>query len=339
MRPFSSYCGVPGCRGVLKPRSYASGVWPGEPESLIVTTDDGVGIHYLDWGAPDSDPGRAALPPVLLIHGLSGTAWAWTPVARRLRPVTRVLALDLRGHGLSQSPRSGYDLESLAFDALTVLVANGFGADAAGPPAVLAGHGLGAMVAATAARFQPATVAAAGLIDAGWEDLEEATGMDAAGYQRSIGDPPEVLASMDAYLADRREYDPDSWDADQDRAARAAVDEKHAGHVTSVVRAHALRGSVEAMFEYRPREVLGTLDLPILVAVAETGAADDEAVRERRIALRDAAQKRAASGLAEMDVRTFSGAGHNLMRYRPAELSAALLELLTRQGRGAHQRP
>ena len=192
------------------------------------------------------------------------------------------------------------------------------------------------MVAATAAQIQPGSVAAIALIDAGWEDLEEATGMDAAEYQRSIGDPVEVLASMDAYLADRREYDPESWDADQERAARAAVDEKHAGHVTSVVRAHALRGSVEAMFEYRPLEVLGALNLPVLVAVAETGAADDETVRERRLSLDDVASRRAASKLAALEVRTFRGAGHNLMRYRPAELSAALLELLER---GAHQRP
>ena len=308
-------------------------MWPGEPESLIVTTDDQVGIHYLDWGGPDSDRG---LPPLLLIHGLSATSWAWTAVARRLRSSTRVLALDLRGHGLSDSPRSGYDLESLAFDALTVLVANGFGTDADGPPAVICGHGLGAMVAATAAQLQPDSVAAIALVDAGWEDLEEATGMGAAEYQRSIGDPVEVLASMDAYLADRREYDPQTWDADQERAARAAVDEKHAGHVTPVLRAHALRGSVEAMFEYRPHEVLGRLDLPVLVALAETGAADDEIVRERRLALSDVAHRRAASNLAPLDVRTFSGAGHNLMRYRPADLSASILELLER---GAHQRP
>jgi pimeloyl-ACP methyl ester carboxylesterase len=311
-------------------------VRPAEPESLVVTTDDGVGIHYLDWGAPDAGADR---PPLLLIHGLAATGWAWTPVARRLRQQTRVLALDLRGHGLSDSPRSGYDLESLAFDALTVLVANGFGTDAGGPPAVIGGHGLGAMVGATAARLQPDSVAALALIDAGWEDLEEATGMSAADYQRSIGDPPEVMASMDAYLTDRREYDPDTWDADQERAARAAVDEKHAGHVASVVRAHALRGSVEAMFEYRPREVLGTLSLPILVAVAEAGPADDENLRERRLALGDVERRRQEAGLAPLDVRTFSGAGHNLMRYRPAELSAALLELVESVGRGAHQRP
>ncbi|HYI23579.1 MAG TPA: alpha/beta hydrolase [Candidatus Limnocylindrales bacterium] len=309
-----------------------------EPESLVVTTDTGDRIHYLDWGRPSASfrPATERLPPLLLIHGLLATAWSWTPVARRLRHSTHVLALDLRGHGLSDSPRSGYDLESLAFDALTVLVANGYGKDADGPPAVVAGHGLGAMVAASMAAIQPESICGLALVEGGWEDLAEATGLTAADYQRSIGDPPEVMASMDAYLADRREYDPDSWDTDQERAARAAVDEKYAGHVTSVVRAHALRGGVEAMFEFRPREALGSLEVPLLLAVAETGAADDETARERRIAIDDVIRQRTAAGLAAPDVRIFAGAGHNLMRYRPAELSADLLELIER---AAHQRP
>lgn len=300
-----------------------------QPDSLIVTLDTGDRLHYLDWGGPQG------APPLLLIHGLAATAWSWAPIAHRLRQLTRVLAVDLRGHGLSDSPRSGYDLESLAFDCLTVLTANGYGADVDGPPVVVGGHGLGAMVGATMALVRPASICGVALVEGGWEDLAEATGMSAADYQRTIGDPPEVLASMDAYLADRRDFDPPSWDIDQERAARAAVDEKHAGHVMSVVRAHALRGSVEAMFEYRPRTVLAGLAAPLLIAVAESGAADDESVRERRIALDDVTRARTAAGLAAPDVRTFPGAGHNLMRYRPAELSAALGELLEQ---AAHQR-
>ena len=301
--------------------------WPGEPESLVVTVDTGERLHYLDWGGATN--GRSPLPPLMLLHGLAATSWSWAPVARRLRNVTRVLALDLRGHGVSESPRSGYDLESLAYDALTVLTANGFGVDAGGPPAAVAGHGLGAMVAASMALVQPPTIAAVALVDAGWEDLAEATGMDAAEFERSIGDPPEVLASMEAYLTDRREFDPPSWDADQERAARSAVDEKHAGHVAPVVRAHAMRGAVQAMFDYRPREILARIEAPLFVAVAESGAADDETIRERLIALEDVARSRAAAGLPPPEARRFTGAGHNLMRYRPDDLSAALLALLS----------
>jgi pimeloyl-ACP methyl ester carboxylesterase len=297
-----------------------------EPESLVVTVDTGERIHFLDWG--DEARQASPLPPLLLIHGLAATAWAWAPVARRLRDHTHVVALDLRGHGLSDSPRGGYDLESLAYDALTVAVARGWGTDVGGPPFVVAGHGLGAVVAATVAGIQPNSVAGVALIDGGWEDLGEATGMTAVEFERSIGDPPEVLASMDAYLADRRDFDPSTWDADQERAARAAVDEKHAGHVAPVVRPFALHATVDAMFTYDPIATLTSVRVPLLVAVAESGMADDDVAHERLTALEDVLAARRAGSLAEATVRRYRGAGHNVMRYRPVDLSRDLEELM-----------
>ncbi len=306
--------------------AYASRVTAGdrrEPESLLVTVDTGERIHYLDWGRPTHRRGA----PLLLLHGLYATAWAWAPVARRLADDAHVLAPDLRGHGLSESPRGGYDLDSLGFDVLTVLTAAGYGA-AAGVPAVVAGHGLGALVAVTAARLEPESVAAVALLDAGWEDLGEATGESPAEFVRTIADPPEVLRSLDAYLADRRDYDPATWDAEQERAARAAVDEKHAGHVVPVVRDHAVRAAVAAMWEYRPYEALAAVAVPLLVLVAESGSADDEGARERRIALDEALRERASAGAGEVRVVRLAGAGHNLMRYRPDEVVSELRALL-----------
>ena len=307
--------------------------WAGEPESLVVTLDTGEQAHYLDWDGP-ADSGR---PPILLLHGLGQTAWAWAPVARRLRHLTRVLATDLRGHGLSEAPRQGYDLESQAYDALTVLSANGWGTDVDGPPAAVAGHGLGAMIAAAMADLRPASIVAVALVDAGWEDVAATTGQSAAEFERGLGDPPEVLASMGAYLADRRDYDPASWDADQERAARAAVDEKYAGHVKLVARPHVIRGCVGAMFDYDPDEVAARLEQPLLIAIAGAGTADDEEGRLRALALDDLLRLRRAAGLDEPTVERFTGAGHNLMRYRPAELAAALAELLDRAATSARR--
>jgi pimeloyl-ACP methyl ester carboxylesterase len=178
------------------------------------------------------------------------------------------------------------------------------------------------------AQTQTESVSGVGLIDFGWEDMEAATGQTPAEFERAIADPPEVLASMDAYLADRRDFDPPTWDADQERAARAAVDEKYAGHVTPVTRTHVLRSSIAAMYEFRPMETLAELRQPILIAAAESGSADDAEVRERLLALDDLVAARASRGVSAPDVRRFVGAGHNLMRYRPAELTNALTDLL-----------
>jgi pimeloyl-ACP methyl ester carboxylesterase len=316
-----------------------------EPDSLVVTVDTGDRIHFLDWGEPGGphagEGARSAggIPPpahpiICLIHGLATTAWSWVPVARRLASRFRVLAPDLRGHGLSDAPREGYDLESLAFDMLTVLEACGAGeeVEAADAPhgarqAVAAGHGFGAVVAVSMARLRPHTIAALALVDGGWEDAGAAAGRSVDELLRELADPPEVLSSMAAYLADRREFDPATWNADQERAARAAVDEKHAGHVAPVARSHVLRASLEAMFSFEPREALAELSMPILFAMAESGGADDELAHERVLVLDEMMALRRVSGqTSDRDVR-FPGSGHNVMRYRPAELAEEIVGL------------
>ena len=100
-----------------------------EPDGFVVVVDPGDRIHFLDWGGA---PGRATGggPGVLLIHGLSNTAWSWAPVARRLRGVRHVVAMDLRGHGLSDAPTEGYDdADVLAGDVVAVAEGSGLLAD------------------------------------------------------------------------------------------------------------------------------------------------------------------------------------------------------------------
>ena len=111
------------------------------------------------------------------------------------------------------------------------------------------------------------------LVDGGWESLETSTGMDPDEFLRGLDEPPEVMASLDAFLADRRAFDPDTWDADQDRAARATVVETHAGRVVSSARPHAIEASVRAMFTYDPVATWSAIDAPV-VALAGCGRRD-----------------------------------------------------------------
>lgn len=280
-----------------------------EPDGFVVTVEPNDRIHFLDWGGPGSG--------VLLVHGLSSTAWSWVSVARRLRAVRRTVAMDLRGHGLSDAPTAGYDPETLAEDA--VAVADGSGLLAAGP-IVLAGHGFGAIVAAwTAARLGP-ECAGLVLVDGGWEDLAASTGLAPDEFLRDLDEPPEVLRSMTAYLADRQAFEPATWDADQERAARAAVVELPAGRVVSSSRPHAIAGSVAAMFAYRPGETLATVSAPITALVA----ADDED-GTRTSSLQAVQRTLAAAGRPPIRAARFPNDGHNLLRHRPAEVTAAIL--------------
>ena len=298
--------------------------------------DTGDRIHYLDWGGPEGGPaeplgsGAASLPlpPLVLVHGIGETAWSWAPIARRLRRLTRVIAVDMRGHGLSDTPVGGYELPSLAMDVLTVMVANGWGPDASGPPAVVVGHGFGADVVVAVAAERPGAVAGLALVDGGWEDVGRNAGDDPEQAVKALAEPPEVLRSMDAWLADRRGFDPVSWDADQERAARAQVERRPAGHVVPVLRRHALLGTVTAMLSYRPDELLPLVSAPLLVAIAGAPAPDDESARDRELELGEALR---LPGGPVRQVR-YPAAGHNLMRYVPDALAGELVGLLELAG-------
>jgi esterase len=65
-------------------------------------TVNGLRIHYLEWGAADA-------PPVVCVHGYTGSADAFNALARHFQHRLRLIAPDVRGHGESQwSPEGAY---------------------------------------------------------------------------------------------------------------------------------------------------------------------------------------------------------------------------------------
>lgn len=294
-----------------------------EPEGYLVAADDGTRLHFLDWGEPAA--ALSGLPGVLLLHGIGQTAWVWAPVGRRLAGSMRVVAADLRGHGLSDAPTHGYDATTLALDATAV-------ADAAGllpGHVVVAGHGFGAIVGATvAARLGPSCSGLV-LVDGGWEAVDPDAGLTSDEWLRSIEEPPEVLASMSAYLADRLAFDPSTWDVDQERAARAAVVELPAGRVVLVTRRHVLEGIGETLLAYDPLATLRAVSAPVVAL-----AAHDDADGTRAAALARASAAVLAAGRLGIRAVAFPADGHNLMRYRPEAVAGAVLALARAAARG-----
>lgn len=290
-----------------------------EPEGFLVGAEGDARLHFLDWGGP-AGPSRQTEPGVLLVPGVLSTAWSWAPVARRLARVRRTAVMDLRGHGLSDAPPDGYDLDTLGADAVMVADVS----DIAGPDGriVLAGHGFGACVAAAAAAAMGERCAGLVLVDGGLERLAETSGLVADELLRSLEEPPEVLRSMDAWLADRRAFDEASWDADQKRAARDAVVETAAGHVVRAVRPFVLAELAPTLLGYDPAAVLAAVAAPVTALVAM--AAGDPGPRLTE--LRRAADARRAAGRDAIRVAGLPGAAHNLPRYRPAEVAAAILQ-------------
>jgi pimeloyl-ACP methyl ester carboxylesterase len=188
---------------------------------------------------------------------------------------------------------------------------------------VVAGIGYGAAVAAWAARALGARCAGLVLVDGGWEDLAVTTEATPEEWLASIEEPPEVLASMKAWLADRSAFDASSWDADEERAARAQVVETAAGRVKLAVHPHALAGSVRALWSYEPAAVLPEIEASIVALVAR----DEDGSRVATLA--DIARLRAAAGRSPIRVAAFPERGHNLARHEPGAVAAAVLAVAT----------
>jgi pimeloyl-ACP methyl ester carboxylesterase len=120
--------------------------WP--PGATAQVADLGGPVRWLDLGGP---PGA---PVVVCVHGLGGTALTFGPLAPLLTGTSRVLALDLFGHGGSGVPTAPRP------DAVTAdrRLIDRFLREVVGEPVVLVGHSMGGVLTALHAAAAPETV-------------------------------------------------------------------------------------------------------------------------------------------------------------------------------------
>ena len=121
----------------------------------------GVPIHYTDEGSGE---------PVVLVHGLAVNAdinWRIPGIIRRLRGEYRVIALDMRGHGLSGKPTeaSQYGLEMVE-DIVRLMDHLGI------PRAHVVGYSMGGFITLKLLMTHPDRLLSATVGGAGWYQLD-----------------------------------------------------------------------------------------------------------------------------------------------------------------------
>ena len=112
---------------------------------------NGINIHFLRTGG--------CKPPLVLLHGLTGSGACWIPLARALEGEFDVVMPDARGHGNSSTPLNGYRYEDHASDIVGFIKGLGL----AEP--VLLGHSMGGMTAAVAGSQMATAIRAVILAD------------------------------------------------------------------------------------------------------------------------------------------------------------------------------
>ena len=81
--------------------------------SKLVNTSNGVHLRTVTWGTQETHQQK----PIVLVHGLASNAMLWEGAAVALSALGHlVTAVDLRGHGLSEKPVTGYDMQTVTQD-------------------------------------------------------------------------------------------------------------------------------------------------------------------------------------------------------------------------------
>ena len=116
---------------------------------VMVRSRPPVRLSVIDSGSP----GGADAPALLFVHGFGGYALQWKGQMLAFAGSHRVVAPDLRGHGLSGRPRGRYAIEDLVGDLTRVVEALEL------PERIdLLGHSFGGAIAASYAVEHPERV-------------------------------------------------------------------------------------------------------------------------------------------------------------------------------------
>jgi pimeloyl-ACP methyl ester carboxylesterase len=145
-------------------------------------------LHYLDWGGTG--------PTLVLLPGMSHTAHLFDDVAPALTGRYHVLALTLRGHGLSDHPTGPYTVDSLSRDVALALAALRL------TDVVLGGHSLGGHVSNRVARHYPERVQRVVYLDA----TKDSTGLRAVRAAAPFRRPDPATYPQQGLAQARRSY-------------------------------------------------------------------------------------------------------------------------------------
>ena len=149
-------------------------------------TGDGVQIQLAEWEGEGKD--------VLCIHGITANCRCWDVIAAAASPEHRIIAMDLRGRGHSESPSSGYSIERHCRDIVAVLDEVGI------KRAVIMGHSLGAFISVVFGATYPDRVDSIILVDGGGKLSESQLVKVFAGIKPSLDRLGQTFPSFDAYL-------------------------------------------------------------------------------------------------------------------------------------------
>ena len=207
-------------------------------------------LHYLDH--------QGGKPIIVLMPGITANAHSFDGLVRAgLSPRFRVLALDLRGRGLSDKPATGYSMAEHAADVIGLLDVLGL------QQVVLGGHSFGALLTFYIAAHYPERVARMVLIDAAASFHPRVRDLIKPALDR-LG---KIFPSWDAYLQAMKQapYFDGWWDPTIESYYRADVQINADGTVQARSRPEAIAEALDKVLDEPWHQHIAKIQQPAIL--------------------------------------------------------------------------
>jgi pimeloyl-ACP methyl ester carboxylesterase len=265
---------------------------------------NGLHFHLIDWG------GRGEW--LVLLHGLASQAHMFDLVAPQLTDSFRVIAVDQRGHGLSDKPDSGYDWATVTSDLDAILRAQQI------DRAWLAGHSWGGNVAVQYAADHPDRVSGLILIDGGF--LQIGDRLDWPTVEKFLEPPDLIGMPVDEFRSGMKVWMGPAWSPEAEAITLQNFEIRADGTIAPRMHKANHMQVVRALWEHRPSELWARVQCPVLMMPAIAPEPHDERSRSTL------ANKRRNIAVAEERLKQaqtiwLTDTIHDIPLQRPAELA------------------
>ncbi|MCC7367616.1 MAG: alpha/beta hydrolase [Chloroflexi bacterium] len=270
----------------------------------------GITLRVREWAAAGS--------PIVLVHGLASNSRIWDAVVPHLTPHHHVVALDQRGHGLSDRPTDGYAFARVVGDLHGVIGALGL------QRPTLVGHSWGGNVVLQYAATHPQAVQGLVLVDGGFIELSAFPGRDWETVSVEMAPPDLTHFTLDELL-ERARTSRDYWNPAGEATLRTSFEVRPDGRIQPRLRREDHLEILRALWEQRPSTLYPRVTAPTLLVPARRSDATGRAAE--MAPLRTQLVERAATTLPNGRLQWFEETVHDIPLQRPAELAQAILSV------------
>lgn len=272
----------------------------------MVDGGTGVTLRTVRWG----NPGGKSSAPFVLIHGLASNAMLWEGAARELTALGHaVVAVDLRGHGLSEKPDNGYDMQTVTNDVagvLRVLASHGY------ERPVVAGQSWGGNVVVELAHLHPGLVRGVVAVDGGFLELQEHFPQ---WEQCSVAlCPPNLLGTPVSRMRGYMEGAHPDWPQSGIDGSMANFEHLPDGTIRPWLTLERHLMVLRGLWEHKPTHIYQGITVPVMFVPAEgPGGVFSDTKRQ--------AVERAVLNVPKVRVEWFSPADHDLHAQHPVRFA------------------